>query len=136
MYQDYGLGMGLGPDEQTREQIIKKFPVQQDLPQKFNEMFFQKMLTLLGYDTRFSDNHDASAQEKRAKWTNVYQAFYAHYSRNGQGALWRGKPDQRDQFWAFALVSKYFGKNIKNESKKENGLVDSWGSVPVREFVI
>ncbi len=66
----------------------------------------------------------------------MYQAFYAHYSRNGQAWLWRGKPDSRDCFWAFALWAKYFGKNIKKETKKENGLVDSWGSVPVREFVI
>jgi N-acetylmuramoyl-L-alanine amidase len=124
LYEKYGLGMGLDGDERTPEQIMEKFPVPYALPQKFNETFFQNMLTLLGYDTRFADDHDASAGEKRAKWANVYQAFFAHYSRNGQGALWRGKPDQRDQFWAFALGAKYFGKDFEKASKTENGSVD------------
>ncbi len=113
LYQKYDLGMGLDEDERTTEQIMEKYPVPYALPQKFNEAFFQNMLTLLGYDTRFSDKPDASAQKKRAKWANVYQAFFAHYSRNGQGALWRGKPDQHDCFWAFALWAKYFGKDVE-----------------------
>jgi N-acetyl-anhydromuramyl-L-alanine amidase AmpD len=105
LYQKYGLGMGLDEDERTKEDIMKKYPVPFALPKKFNEVFFQNMLTMLGYDTRFADEPGFSVSEKRAKWANVYQAFYAHYSRNGQGSLWRGKPDQRDQFWAFALAA-------------------------------
>jgi hypothetical protein len=99
---------------------IKKYPVPLALPKKFHEVFFQNMLTVLGYDTRFADDPGYSVPEKRAKWANVYQAFYAHYSRNGQGSFWRGKPNQHDQFWAFALVSKYFGKELEKASKSEN----------------
>jgi hypothetical protein len=112
---------------------MKKYAVPLALPETFNEVFFQKMLTLLGYDTRFSDD-DGSDLEKMAKWRNVYQAFYAHYSRNGQETRWRGKPDQYDQFWAWALWVKYCAKDLEKESKEENG--PAQGSVPVREFMI
>ncbi|MBM3631483.1 MAG: hypothetical protein FJX00_00620 [Alphaproteobacteria bacterium] len=134
LYEKYGLGMGLDGDERTKMGIMKKYGVPFALPEKFNEMFFHKMLTLLGYDTRFADDHDASAGEKRAKWANVYQAFYAHYSRNGQETRWRGKPDQRDQFWAWALWVKYCAKDLQKESRGENG--PAQGSVPVGEFMI
>ncbi len=133
LYQKYGLGMGLDGDERTKKGIMKKYGVPLALPETFNEVFFQNMLTLLGYDTRFSDD-DGSDLEKMAKWRNVYQAFYAHYSRNGQETRWRGKPDQYDQFWAWALWVKYCAKDLEKESKEENG--PAQGSVPVREFMI
>lgn len=112
LYEKYGLGMGLGVEERTRESIVKKYTPNHALPEIFDLLFFQSMLSKLGYDTRFAQNPELSEGSKKAQWQNVYQVFYAHFSRNGQPQRWRGSPDLQDMFWAWALVTKYSSPHI------------------------
>jgi N-acetylmuramoyl-L-alanine amidase len=108
LYEKYGVGMGLSTNENTEQAIVKKYQPVVPLPQKFDGLFFQKCLSQLGYDTRFAEDASLSSADRGGKWTNVYQAFYGHFSRNGESPRWRGSPDYKDMFWAWALLAKYF----------------------------
>ena len=100
LYQKYGIGTWLDPDEMDIKVIEKKYNPPYPLPVSIDVDFFMKQLKMYGYHIN----------EKN--YTECLWAFKSHFSENSKNIPMFSDLTYHDMFWIWALNAKYLLKII------------------------
>ena len=106
LYTSYGVGAWLTPDEQQSTEAINQYLPKEKLPLGVSVEFMTTYLNRYGYGIEPTSCLDENTSA-------AIQAFQWHFSKNQKIQDFKGKPNQQDMHWVWALVTKY-QKDLKS----------------------